>query len=70
MENFSPLKLIDQGFDVDLKGQEIKDSKGKSLGKIIASKNNLGVALVDLSRLNQNGPGHESNVDGQRSLLW
>ena len=49
------MRLIDQGFDLELKGTEIKDAKGKRLGRVIASNKNLGIAMVDLSRLNQNG---------------
>mmetsp|Transcript_13914 Transcript_13914/g.18989 ORF Transcript_13914/g.18989 Transcript_13914/m.18989 type:complete len:94 (+) Transcript_13914:906-1187(+) len=62
--------MIDTGFDEALKGMEIKDSKGRKLGKILASENNIGVALVDLARLNQNGANHEYTVEGQRTLLW
>ena len=51
-QNFSPLEYVDQGFDLDLKGTEIKDNKGKRLGKVIASNKNLGIAMVDLGRLN------------------
>jgi len=69
-EHFSPLEMIDTGFDEALKGMEIKDSKGRKLGKILASENNIGVALVDLARLNQNGANHEYTVEGQRTLLW
>jgi hypothetical protein len=38
-----------------LKGEEIKDAKGKKLAKIIASEKNMGIALVDVNRLNKNG---------------
>ena len=64
------MELIDQGFDEELKGKEIRDAKGKKLGKVLASRHNLGVALVDLGRLNMNGPKHEYSVEGMRSLLW
>ena len=69
-DDFSPLDLVDLGFDEELKGQDIKDSKGKKLGKVLASRNNLGIALVDIMRLNSNGAGHEYTLDGHRSLLW
>ena len=49
---------------------EIRDSGGKKLGKILASRHNLGVALVDLTRLNKNGPNHEYSIDGHQSYLW
>ena len=44
--------MIDQGFDIDLIGTEIKDGKGKRLGKVLAHRHNLGIALVDVMRLN------------------
>lgn len=69
-DNFSPMRLIDQGFDLELKGTEIKDAKGKRLGKVIASNKNLGIAMVDLSRLNQNGAQQEFTLEGQKTLLW
>lgn len=40
------------------------------MGKVLAHRNNLGVALVDVMRLNANGVDHEYNIDGLRSLLW
>lgn len=55
VNNFAPLKLIDREFTDDLKGKEIKDGKGKRLGKVLANRNNLGIAMVDLMRLNSNG---------------
>ena len=36
-ENFSPLEMVDLGFDVNLTGSEIRDSKGKKLGKVLTS---------------------------------
>lgn len=48
VETFNPTTNVDFGFDIDLKGQEIFDSKGKKLGKVIACQNNVGVALIDL----------------------
>ena len=70
MDDFSPLEMIDQGFDLDLVGTEIKDSKGKRVGKVLTHRNNMGIALIDLMRLNSNGPNHEYNIDGLRSLMW
>ena len=55
---------------MELKGTEIKDEKGKKLGKVLTSRNNLGIALIDLMRLNKNGPEHEYNLDGHRALMW
>ena len=48
----------------------IKDSKGRRLAKVLANQNNLGIALVDLMRLNKNGPGHDYELEGFRTLLW
>ena len=63
-DNFSPLEMVDTGYDEVLQGNEVRDSKGKKLGKVLASHNNLGIALVDLARLNQNGPEHEYQIEG------
>ena len=62
--HFSPLEMVDTGFDEDLANTEIKDAKGKKLGKVLASANNLGIALVDLARLNANGVNHEYTLEG------
>ena len=62
--HFSPLEMVDTGFDENLASTEIKDAKGKKLGKVLASANNLGVALVDLARLNANGVNHEYTLEG------
>lgn len=51
VDDFSPLKMIDEGFDLDLAGEEIKDIKGKRIGKILTSRKNLGIAVVDLTRM-------------------
>ena len=37
---------------------------------MLTHRNNLGVALVDVMRLNQNGPDQEYSIDGLRSLIW
>lgn len=62
--------MVDTGFDEKLKGTEIRDATGKKLGKVLASHNNLGIALVDLGRLNKNGAEHEYSIEGQKTLLW
>ena len=49
---------------------EIKDAKGKRLGRVLTTHANLGIAMVDLSRLNKNGPEHEYTLEGLRALLW
>ena len=71
MENFIPSSYIDIGFDIKLKNEEIKDSKGKKLGKVISAEKNMGLALVDLNRLNLNGPNHEYRIlNDFRTFLW
>jgi hypothetical protein len=50
---------LDRDFDgLDLKGEVIVDENGKKLGKVLTSQFNVGVALIDLNRLNTNGPNH------------
>lgn len=71
VENFTPASYIDSGFNIDLKNQEIIDAKGKKLGKVISSEKNIGIALVDLNRLNNNGPNHEYKLMSDfRTYLW
>ncbi len=71
IDNFNPITNVDFGFNIDLKGQEIQDGRGKKLGKVIACQNNVGVALVDLAKLNKNGPTHEYRLLGDfRAYLW
>ncbi len=62
VQNFSPASFVDTDFNIPLVGEEIKDSKGRRLGKVITANCNMGIALVDLSRLNKNGPNHEYRV--------
>jgi|LakMenEpi03Aug12_release.lakeMendotaPanAssembly.Ray.scaffolds.fasta_scaffold3764117_1 hypothetical protein len=37
IESFTPASYVDLGFNLTLKGEEIKDVKGKKLGKVISS---------------------------------
>jgi hypothetical protein len=47
------------------------DAKGKKLGKVLSCEKNVGIALVDLNRLNTNGPNHEYKLMGDfRTYLW
>ena len=46
--DFNPLSMVDDKFDLDLKGELIIDEKGKKLGKVLTSANNIGIAMVDL----------------------
>lgn len=70
MQGFSPISYVDRGFDINLKGETILDAKGKKLGKVFAQQNNVGIALVDLARLNLNGPNHEYKLGDFRAYLW
>lgn len=69
--NFTPASQVDSGFNINLKGEEILDGKGKKLGKIIACEKNMGIALVDVNRLNKNGQNHEyKTLHDFRTYLW
>ena len=71
VEDFTPAGHVDPGFNISLKNEEIKDSKGKKLGKIIASEKNMGIALIDVNRLNKNGQNHEyKTLHDFRTYLW
>jgi hypothetical protein len=37
-----------------LLGEEIRDSKGKKIGKVLASKYNSGIGLIDLTKIGEN----------------
>jgi hypothetical protein len=67
VENFVPASYVDSGFNLDLKGLDIRDPKAKKVGKILAQEKNFGIALVDLSKLPD---GQEFNIDGFRTYLW
>ena len=59
VESFNPIAHVDRSFNLQSAGEIIYDGKGKKLGKVLGSRNNVGLALVDLTRLNANGPNHE-----------
>merc|ERR1719446_1207279 len=53
VNDFDPHGGIDRDFDgFSLKGEVILDDKGKKLGKVLASQFNVGVAMIDLNKLN------------------
>ena len=68
--NFDPYVMHDSGFDLDLKGENIVDEKGKKLGKVLANSTNMGVALVDLTKLSKNGSNHKYSVADHRAFIW
>ena len=69
--DFDPHSGIDRDFDgFDLKGEIILDAKGKKLGKVLASQYNVGVAMIDLNKLNANGPNHAYKLSGYRAIMW
>jgi hypothetical protein len=58
--NFVPIAHIDKDFDIDVKGEKIvgtgtTQTKPIKLGKILTSKYNTGIALVDLTKLDKLG---------------
>ena len=55
---------------MDLRGENIVDEKGKKLGKVLANSTNMGVALVDLTKLSKNGSNHKYSVADHRAFLW
>jgi hypothetical protein len=46
--------MADRSFDINVVGEEIKDSKGKKVGKVIASQYNSGIMMVDIEKLSKN----------------
>ena len=62
--------MVDDKFDLDLKGEQIIDEKGKKLGKVLTNANNIGIAMVDLQRLNKNGSEHKYSLSDYRTFLW
>jgi len=53
IDDIDPYKLVNHDFSGELTGQLILDVKGKKLGKVLASHYNMGVALVDLTKLDE-----------------
>lgn len=50
------MRLANRKFDLDLKGEEIRDSRGKKIGKVIASKYNAGAAMIDITKIKDDEP--------------
>jgi hypothetical protein len=71
VNDFTPLNTIDRKFSHEgMKGEVIVDEKGKKLGKVLSVMHNMGIALVDLNRLDTNGPNHEYTLGGHRAMFW
>lgn len=70
VDSFDPATYADEEFDINIKGLEIRDQKGKKLGKVLAQEKNIGIAMVDLNKLNKNGANHEYKLEGFRTYLW
>ena len=70
LQNIDPFRYIDRGFDLDIEGQSILDQKGKKVGKVIAHELNMGVALVDMPKIEVNGPKHKYSLAEHRVVMW
>ena len=70
MEGFSPLRMSNRKFDLDLAGEEIKNDKGKRIGKVIASTYNAGTAMIDITKITDNSPSAVYKLSDYRVLIW
>ena len=60
LKDFVPLENVDKSFDLEIKGEQIFGKKGEDgklvkIGKVLASKHNIGIALIDLTKLDKLG---------------
>jgi hypothetical protein len=70
IEQYSPLRSADRKFDISLVGEEIRDSKGKKVGKVLGSQYNAGTALIDMTKVHDNGPHETYYLSDYRCLIW
>ena len=73
--NFIQIHHVDKSFDIDVKGEVIQgrgtgQKKDIKLGKVLRSKYNTGIALVDLTKLDKVGSNAEYILDDYRLILW
>ena len=69
-DEFDPYKIIDKDYSKQMAGELILDQNGKKLGKVLASKFNMGVALIDLTKLDSHGPSHRYTLFGGEICMW
>ena len=68
-DDFNPFSLIDHSFTDEIEGTQITNKKGKRLGKVITNHKNIGVAMVDLTKLDQNDfNGYK--LEDQKVVFW
>jgi hypothetical protein len=69
MENFIiiPFQSVNKKFNKDLKGLEIKNANGETVGTVISSVNNCGIAMVDKTVLEGS---NKFNIDGFNTIIY
>ena len=68
-DDLSPFSFVDHNFSDDIEGTQITNKKGKRLGKVITNHRNIGVAMVDLTKLDLNDyNGYK--LEGEQVVLW
>ena len=70
IDNYSPLRLVNRKFDIDLMNEEIRDSKGRKLGKVLGSQYNVGTALIDVTKLKDMMSNETFFLSDYRVLIW
>ena len=75
MKDFVPLENVDKSFDLEIKGEQIFGKKGEDgklvkIGKVLASKHNIGIALIDLTKLDKLGSQVRIFLDDYKVMLW
>lgn len=69
-EYFSPMRYVDRKFKESMAGQDIRDSKGHKVGKILGSSFNSGTVLVDIPRLYNNGIDAKYFLEDKLIMMW
>ncbi len=64
------MRTLDRSFTDDMKGSDLRDSKGTKVGKVLAMQYNCGTALIDLPRIYKNGVNEKYFIGDKRTILW
>lgn len=70
VDQYSPLRQVNRSFDLQLNGEEIRDSKGKKFGKVLGSQYNVGTALIDVTKLKEDMSNETYHLSDYRILIW
>jgi hypothetical protein len=72
--NFVPLHYINEQFNLDIKklpltGEDISGNLVR-LGKVVSQNSNIGLALVDINKLDALGGNAKYTIGNYRVIVW